>query len=537
MSFSGAFRATRRRHSRRPSVELKHSAPVLFKAYRRGEWKRRLALFIVGSTAGLALSSFLLLPFYEYMRHSISSHALGYRSGLQYSHFGLSLLTYFIPLLFGRPISGSALQEQFRNYFGLVSIFLIVIAIGSAWRRAKYISRPLNRLTLFFSASIVFLLLKRFGAPPVNWVGAIPVFRLVNFAKYDEPILTCCVWALAAIGVERIWTRQATRFLQCLAFASATLLLVVSVRLWRSAAHLISSQFAIHLAAMVIAVLFVCMLISFEWRARNKWFAEVIAALIAIELSFNYIIPVYRIYGRLPSVRENPYAGGPLVHFLEQIDRDGFRLFGRDWVLTPSWASVFSLPDIRDMDGLYYERYFPFLRDFLRPSDRRPTDPGPRGDSQFDWAAWSDFHFESDPPQATLPFKLLYNAEAKVYRYDNVLPRATIFYDTAIQRQEADVLRKLSDPSLDIFRTVVLDASNLSKGEIEAAERISQGPVQRVEQARIKSYGSERVEIEATLSRSGILVLNDSDYPGWRVFVDGRRANWFRANYLFQDSY
>jgi uncharacterized membrane protein YfhO len=52
--------------------------------------------------------------------------------------------------------------------------------------------------------------------------------------------------------------------------------------------------------------------------------------------------------------------------------------------------------------------------------------------------------------------------------------------------------------------------------------------------ARITSYRSQSVAIEASLDRSGILVLNDSDYPGWTVDVDGHPNNWFSANYLFR---
>ena len=52
--------------------------------------------------------------------------------------------------------------------------------------------------------------------------------------------------------------------------------------------------------------------------------------------------------------------------------------------------------------------------------------------------------------------------------------------------------------------------------------------------ATIKSYESRAVDIQASLSRNGILVLKDSDYPGWRVSIDGRPGEWFTANYLFR---
>jgi len=46
---------------------------------------------------------------------------------------------------------------------------------------------------------------------------------------------------------------------------------------------------------------------------------------------------------------------------------------------------------------------------------------------------------------------------------------------------------------------------------------------------------SQDLQIEASLDRNGILVLNDTAYPGWNVSVDGRPAAWIAANYMFRD--
>ncbi|MAG36022.1 MAG: hypothetical protein CL878_07250 [Dehalococcoidia bacterium] len=47
----------------------------------------------------------------------------------------------------------------------------------------------------------------------------------------------------------------------------------------------------------------------------------------------------------------------------------------------------------------------------------------------------------------------------------------------------------------------------------------------------------ERVTVETSATRPGILVLTDTYYPGWRATVDGRPANLLRANYLFRGVY
>jgi uncharacterized membrane protein YfhO len=50
----------------------------------------------------------------------------------------------------------------------------------------------------------------------------------------------------------------------------------------------------------------------------------------------------------------------------------------------------------------------------------------------------------------------------------------------------------------------------------------------------IRSYTSQDVQIEVSLDRSGILVLNDTAYPGWTATVDGHAKEWIDANYLFR---
>jgi uncharacterized membrane protein YfhO len=55
-----------------------------------------------------------------------------------------------------------------------------------------------------------------------------------------------------------------------------------------------------------------------------------------------------------------------------------------------------------------------------------------------------------------------------------------------------------------------------------------------VRAARILSYASQEVTIDAAVERPALLVLNDSDYPGWKVYVDGRQSHWITANYLFR---
>lgn len=164
------------------------------------------------------------------------------------------------------------------------------------------------------------------------------------------------------------------------------------------------------------------------------------------------------------------------------------------------------------------------------------TTPGPKGDTTYDWAAWSNFHMLGqdikvigEPP----PFHLIYNAEALIYRYDDALPRAAIF-NHAEMLGENDVLHRLADPALDIFQTVVIDDSKLTAAQRAAVAAINQNPPAKVSAATITDYQSRDVHIDANLTQPGILVLNDTDYPGWEAEVDGHAEPILNTNYLFR---
>ena len=44
----------------------------------------------------------------------------------------------------------------------------------------------------------------------------------------------------------------------------------------------------------------------------------------------------------------------------------------------------------------------------------------------------------------------------------------------------------------------------------------------------------DRVELEATLQRPGIVVLADVYYPGWTLTIDGQAAPVYRANRMMR---
>ncbi len=110
-----------------------------------------------------------------------------------------------------------------------------------------------------------------------------------------------------------------------------------------------------------------------------------------------------------------------------------------------------------------------------------------------------------------------------LYRLNHTLPRVYLVGRTKVERDPSNVLEALSSADWDPLQEVMLD------------EPIVTGAKSRFEgHAKIDTYENRHVVIHATSKSGGILVLADSFYPGWRVFVDGKEQRILKANYFFR---
>jgi hypothetical protein len=332
-------------------------------------WLGAIARLTAATCAGLALAAFFLLPFWELMGRSIDSHQLrntgGLPAGLAHDSPGLSLFTYFFPLLYGRPYSGALppLEVGLVNYVGLISTFLLIVAllapVGNKTHRA---------IAWFFAGFTGVLVAKRCGFPGINAIGSLPFFNMVNFIKYEEALLSICVSILAALGLERLVRRDLSKRAQAIAFAAAASL--IPIALWCSR-HTIRREIAqIHVLPvfpiLAIAVPAILMTgVAFALKYSGKRLAVVLVALLTAEMWMNFIAPTYYWLNRLPRTTRNPYLGAPYIDVLKK-ETGHDRVFARDSLLFPNWAAAFQLYDIRDLDALYEHKYLAFIQNFFQ---------------------------------------------------------------------------------------------------------------------------------------------------------------------------
>jgi hypothetical protein len=116
-----------------------------------------------------------------------------------------------------------------------------------------------------------------------------------------------------------------------------------------------------------------------------------------------------------------------------------------------------------------------------------------------------------------------------IYENARALPRAWLV-------SEARVLDE--DAMLQTIRTGLLpDGSKWDPRRTALVEKDSpnalpdSGPEGRVE---ITKYEPNRVNLQTHSSGNSILVLSENDYPGWRVYVDGKSTEVLRVNYALR---
>lgn len=517
----------------------------------RNSWVPLATRITLASVAALCLSSVLLLPFLEFMRHSYNTHDPkiigGAIPGLYHFTPDSTIFTFLFPLIYGQ-------WHGLANQFGVIALFLILIAVFTVFGRDKGRSgRQLRFLTILFFSYAVVLLLKHYGIQPINSLGKLPLLRYVDFYKYSEAVLSICVAFLCAIGLERLMAGDASKGIvgAALGLTFATIPLAYFICQKTMIAEIKANHSAIQFADMAFAVavcsLFCLAICLIVFERPKRLLGVAVAVILSFEFSANYILPIYYIYNSLPGQAQNPYEGAPYLNFLKRENAHYERIFGRDRVLFPDWASVFELQDIRDLDAMYYNKYLPFVRNFIAPGSPSKTQElwdRFTGDS-------AEYAFKtplekrllqlssakfllSAKPYSDVSFKAVYKNEVTIYRYDDVLPRAALYYRADIEPNGGEVLKRLADPDFNIFQTVLLDRTKVKPFQLASAAEVNQGAATVVGTADITSYQPQAVEIHTNLSQSGILVLNDSDYPGWAVDIDGRHGNWVTANYLFR---
>ncbi len=188
--------------------------------------------------------------------------------------------------------------------------------------------------------------------------------------------------------------------------------------------------------------------------------------------------------------------------------------------MTGIQANLYSLLSIQSPDG--YESLIPDVY-FFAIKEKIPTDPADMrlisiGNIEYPMARLLGVKYiiGTDRNYKIPEDKLekVLDGDVIIYKLKDVLPRA--FVVGRSKKLESEEMRNMVLEGYDPLNGVLLEEDVECEGKGGSAE--------------ILSYEPERVEIKAEVNgKCGFLVLSDTFYPGWKVYVDGKREKIYKA--------
>lgn len=490
-----------------------------------GEAARRLGRFCVALVGGALLGAVQLIPFLEYYALSsaaASSAALG-RSSAQ---LPLQALVYFLlPQVSGSPVTdfehlaghlGLLEVHNFNartGFFGVVALYLALV--GLLLRR--------DRQSVFFAALALACLCVIFGAPPMSsLLGALPVLRDIDHTRLLL-IVGLCGSILGGFGLDRIREaggerRRAAAF--AVAWLTAAVLLAgLWVRLRSPLRHGAVFEFVLRQYGVFLAALLAVTLASL-WEQRGRLATALCLAGLSVEMlwfayDYNPSIPRSAYYPETPGIRELRAGASPS------------RIIGLGRVLPANTAMMFGLHDVRGRDFMTVRRYEELIR-------------GEAGSFQFmNWTARLpasilalNVEHVVVPEGAELPeppFQRIYRGEISIYRLRPAVPRALLLREVEVVPDDRELLSRVRSGRFDARELLLLEDTPAPLPEAEGGASSGAG-----DSVRITGYQPDRVTLETSVGAPGFLLLLDTHFPGWKAYVDDRRARIYRADYNFR---
>jgi hypothetical protein len=255
--------------------------------------------------------------------------------------------------------------------------------------------------------------------------------------------------------------------------------------------------------------------------------AVLVADLFRANMGFNPAIP-------------NEHAQQPItgaIRYLQSRSPNRFAGFDRveGPVLQPDLAMRYRLYDARGYDYPVERRYDRLWRataapptDLIPPTTRvLPTATAMRTASLLSVA---DMIQDPTDPLVRLPgLRVAYaGRDARVYRNDRALPRTFLVDRQRTVDGDDAALAAVTDPRFDGRRVAITERAVPGLPQDDGAAARPAGT------ARLLRYGDERVVARADAARTGLLVLTDVHFPGWKATVDGRPATIERVDYLLR---
>ena len=508
-------------------------AAVLFALYRlllpeaEHERSNRARVVLFAMAAGvvtIALSAVQLLPMLEWVQHT-------YRSPEEtraWALHGSKLVGFFCrDIRRVQNYAGLDIPEQ-ATYAGIVTLVLAFLAFTGKRRR----------MALFFLLLALFAVSIVFGWGPGYWFSSrAPGLRAFNNIRFI--VISCfAIAVLAGLGLSALEERRALNKRDWgwwISWAAAAFVCGLGIAALRAASNAERLKDAVWAdRPWVSAVVLVVALILCSPPIARRWRFAAAALLLfgAMDLlTFSYHrVPFYppsHVFPTPPVFRALK-QGDPSLYRVLAIDSSfpsnaelTYGLFSATGYEFPLARTYRLLDVVADGETALTTTSKQLLRNRTRLLDMMNVKYllGNR-------FARSAEILSADSGRFRTAFRM---GGVSIIENLRVLPRAYLLPAEAavMAASPEDAFKRITDPGFDPTRQAVVetDGRELEMPAIRAGA---------AEERLVIRSGINAVRVDAAIPRASLLIVNDAFYPGWRVYVDGKRRELLRANYAFR---
>ena len=433
-----------------------------------------------------------------------------------------NLIQLVVPDFFGNPTTlnywGVWNYGEFVGYVGIIPLILTLFCL--LFRRDKK--------TLFFGTLFFLSLVFSFR----TFLAEIPYLLKIPFLNTAQPtrllfIATFSLSVLSALGFDYfLKVKRKILIIYPLIF-----MLVILTGFWIfiPKEHISVVKNNLFLPTFLLissSILFLTMVIFQKKNRFTMMICIIIVAVTAFDLlRFGWKFTPF-------TQRSYLFPSTKLISFLQK-NLGEFRFMTTDSrILPPNFSVIYRLQSVDGYDPLYSLRY----GEFIAASERgRPDISAPFGFNRIitpqkyeskiiDLLGVKYVLSLSDLNSPKLK-KVFQEVETRVYENIDVLPRVFFVSKIVHALDSEEAIRRMFEDSFNPSHMAVVENADKKLQKVEPAT---------IGKANIVSYSNNKVIIETENSETGFLVLTDSFYPIWKVKIDSRRENIYRADYNFR---
>lgn len=512
------------------------SSYLLFKAFQTKNIRSSIYLSLA-VLFGLFITLPQLLPSAELYLQSFRSTIFQKTEVIPWGYVG----TFLAPDFFGNPVTRNAWfghYAEWNAYFGLIPLFLAFYALF-------YFKK---RFVLFFAIAGLISLLLAFQSPiqdlllflrvPVLSTSALS--RIIVLFSFSGAILAGFGFTFLLEDIKG--RRYKKLFIVSIIFilCFATLWGIALSKMFFTPEHSHIGVSNLRLPSVIFVGLLASFCIAYFFKKRDALIVVILVVIVLLTLD------MLRFANKWLPVAPKPlaFAKTEVMDKVKVLPSD--RVFGK---FGAEAAVYYSLPVLDGYDAVYIRRYGQFIASIntgkLTDSPRSGVDIATGGkhlrkaanflgvryfihklsDGQNVW----EFPFWKYNPTT---IKLLFDdSHYQILQNDNAFPRAFLVSKTVTIKNPQKILNTMFNSKTNLRNVAVIE-ENPEKQQLLTGK------------AEIKTYTPNKIEIQTKTAKSksnnsSFLVLTDSFYPGWKVYLiekDGsqKELKIYRTDFAFR---